>query len=391
MAFLSNVKEEQFDATGIVNSILNDGIKESVSDIHFQPLSTKMIVRFRLDGALSPFYECSLEEYKLIISRIKVMASLDITGPNHPQEGHISFRYDNRDVDFRVSIFPTSNGEAAVLRILESSDNFQSYKDLGLSEEQVATFEEISHRPYGLVLVTGPTGSGKSTTLFTTLKKLNTPERSLVTLEDPVERRLEMVRQSEIVSEIGFTFAEGLRYLLRQDPDVLMVGEIRDRETARIAVQAAITGHLVLATTHTNNAASAVVRLINMGVEPYLLASALKMVSSQRLASRLCSECKTAYSLDDDIVKKYSLSSDMNLMHAEGCFKCNSRGTKGRIGLHEVLVIDKEIKRLIVSQPSDEQINESARKNGMKTLRQSAMEKVSEGVISLEEAIRLTE
>jgi type IV pilus assembly protein PilB len=351
-----------------------------------------MVVRYRIDGLLRVISSGNKELREFIFSRIKIMADVETTGLPRPQEGNIKFEYKKDEfVDLRVSIFPTDLGECCVIRILESTKYFDNYKNLGFTDEQVKILEETIHKPYGLILVTGPNGSGKSTTLFTILNKLNTPERSLVTLEDPVERKLDMVRQTNINPEIGLTFASGLRYLLRQDPDIIMVGEIRDKETAKIAVQAAMTGHLVLATIHTNNAAGAIVRLNNMGVEPFLISSALRFVSAQRLARLNCPYCREEYEPPRELLEKLDAPKSIKFYHSVGCEKCNFKGVKGRIGVHEILVVTKKIQELILRKPSDEHINQVAIEEGMMTLRQAALAKAYEGLISIEEAIRLTE
>jgi type IV pilus assembly protein PilB len=336
-------------------------------------------------------YEGDKTLYDFVLGRIKIMAEMETTGLPRPQEGNIKFKYQEGYVDLRVSVFPTCLGEAVVIRVLESEKFFGNYADLGFTADQVTTIDKIVKKPYGLILVTGPNGSGKSTTLFTILTKLNSPERSLVTLEDPVERKIEMVRQTNIDPNIGLTFAEGLRYLLRQDPDVIMVGEIRDKETAKIALEAAITGHLVLATIHTNNAAGAIVRLVNMGIEPFLLSTALKFVSAQRLARLNCPYCKKEYDPPRELIRVLGAPEGIKFFHSEGCEKCNNKGMKGRRGIHELLVITKTIQDLILLKPTDEQINELAIKEGMMTLREAALQKVYKGEISIEEAIRLTE
>ncbi len=375
----------------IVDDIIVQAIDKGASDIHVEPLAKEMIIRYRVDGILQVVYKADKKMMPLIISRIKIMCQLDTTGLPRPQEGNIKFVYHEREVDLRVSIFPTNYGECVVMRLLESVKIYKNYEDLGFTASQAKLVEQAVHKTYGLILVTGPTGSGKSTTLFTMLDKLNHPEKNLVTLEDPIERKLEMVRQTQVNPEIGLSFASGLRYLLRQDPDVIMVGEIRDKETAQIAVQAAITGQLVLATIHTNNAAGAIVRLINMEVEPFLLASALRLVTAQRLARKNCPNCLQEYSPPAELLARIKTPAEMKFFHSLGCDACGQKGVRGRIGLHEVLVINKEIERLILKSPSDEEINEVARQTGMLSLRQAALEKVSQGIISLEEALRLTE
>ena len=379
------------DIVKIVNEIFADAIKAGASDIHFEPTKEGVIIRYRVDGIMRVISEGDAALYSFILSRIKIMSDVEITGLPRPQEGNIKFDYEDGYVDLRVSIFPTSLGECVVTRILESTKYFGNYIGLGMTKEQAEIVEKVVHKPYGLVLVTGPNGSGKSTTLFTILNKLNIPERSLVTLEDPVERKIDMVRQTKIDPDINLTFANGLRYLLRQDPDIIMVGEIRDKETAQIAVQAAITGHLVLATIHTNNAAGAIVRLINMGIEPFLLSSALKFVSAQRLARMNCSHCKEEYDPPEELLNILDAPKSIKFYHSTGCEKCNQKGLKGRQGVHEVLVVTKAIQDLTLKRPSDEQINEMAIKEGMMTLRHTALEKAYKGIISIEEALRLTE
>jgi len=383
------------DVIKIVDNIIKASIEAKASDIHFEPQESRMITRFRIDGSMNNFYECNLKLYKSILSRIKVMADLELTGPMQPQEGNFRF-YPNRInkdhyVDLRISIFPTSSGEVVVMRVLETKGRFASYSDLGFSDDQLGLLESMTHKPNGLVLVTGPTGSGKSTTLFTILSKLNEPDRVLSTLEDPVERKMDMVRQTEVDPKIGLDFARGLRFLLRQDPDILMVGEIRDRETAKISVQASITGHLVLATIHTNNAAGAIVRLINMGIEPFMLSSALKFVTAQRLVRKLCDNCKQPYSYPEEFLNSKGLPTDITYYRAEGCSICNNKGIKGRMGIHEVLPVTKIIEEAILLKPSDEQINKLAIEEGMRTLQEAALEKLIKGTISLEELLRVVE
>jgi len=391
MLFKSKIDDNKVDIIKLVNDIFFQGIKEGVSDIHIQPHKEGIAVRFRIDGILHMVFEGDKTLSEFMLSRIKILANMETTGLPRPQEGNIKFPYEKDFVDLRVSIFPTSQGEAVVVRVLESKKFFNNYSDLGFNDDQIAILDKIVNKPYGLVLVTGPNGSGKSTTLFTILNKLNVPEKSLVTLEDPVERKIELVRQTNIDPSIGLTFAEGLRYLLRQDPDVIMVGEIRDKETANIAVQAAVTGHLVLATIHTNNAAGAIVRLINMGIEPFLLSSALKFVSAQRLSRLNCPHCKEEYVPPKEMIEALGAPAGIKFYHSAGCEDCNGKGMKGRLGIHEVLVVTKPIQELILQRPSDDHINDLAVKEGMTTLRQAALQRVYGGGISIEEALRLTE
>jgi len=392
---MAKILEQQGDIINTVNVIFLDAIKNGASDIHLEPLKDRFIIRHRVDGVLKIEYEGDLGLYHNILARIKVIANLDVTGFSRPQEGNIKFRKDEyEDVDLRVSVLPVSDGECVVIRILEGNMSLSSFSDLGFFDEQIEEIEKIIKKPFGLILVTGPTGSGKSTTIFSILNKLNIEERSIVTLEDPVERKIEMVRQTNINPKRGLSFAEGLRYLMRQDPDVIMVGEIRDQETAKIAVQAAVTGSLVLATIHTNSAAGAIVRLLNMGVEPFLLSSALKFISAQRLGRKNCKFCEQEYIPSPDLLNMFDIpknQKEVKFFHSVGCEECNNRGFKGRVAFHEILVISKKIEEIILSKPSDEQIKEVAVKEGMMSLRQTALQRVFNGDISLEEAIRLTE
>lgn len=383
--------KQELGANKAIDDIFQKGIDEGASDIHFEPNKENFIVRFRIDGALKVVFEGDLQLYKYLVSKIKVIALCETTGLPRPQEGNIKYEYKGNDIDLRVSILPTSEGECVVVRVLERKDTLGDYALLGYTNDQITAIERVTKRPHGLILVTGPNGSGKSTTLFNILHNLNEPDRSLVTLEDPVERKIDMVRQTNIEPDIGLTFADGLRYLLRQDPDVIMVGEIRDRETAKIAVEASITGHLVLATIHTNNAAGAIVRLLNMGVEPYLLSSAIKFVSAQRLARTNCESCKQEYNPPEEMLQALGAPIDVKFYHSVGCPRCNQKGQLGRVGVHEILGISRSMQELIMKKPSDKEINELARQEGMKRLREMALQKVYDGLISIEEAIRLTE
>jgi type II secretory ATPase GspE/PulE/Tfp pilus assembly ATPase PilB-like protein len=388
---MAKIDQPESDIIKAVNDIIAKAIEQSASDIHFEPQSEELIVRYRLDGILRIVFKAPLSMRQLIVSRIKVMCQLDTTGLPRPQEGNIKFVVNDKRVDLRVSILPTCYGECVVMRVLESVSVYQEVEDLGFTPEQAALVKNTIKKPYGLVLVTGPTGSGKSTTLFSLLDRLNEPGKCMVTLEDPVERKVDMVRQTQINPDMGLTFASGLRYMLRQDPDVVMVGEIRDRETAQISVQAAITGQLVLSTVHTNGAAGAVIRLIDMGVEPFLLSSALQFVTAQRLARVNCPNCIEAYKPSSELAKLLGIPEDSGLYRSKGCDACNFKGFKGRIGIHEVLPITKEIEELILTSPSDDQIALLAKQAGMMTLREAAVRKALEGVISAEEVIRLTE
>ncbi len=379
------------DAMNLVNRIVAAAIDEGVSDIHLEPNTEGMIVRFRVDGVLKIVAEIPLPMVHSLSARIKIMSQIDTTGLPRPLEGNMKFVHQNKRLDLRVSIFPTSNGECIVMRVLQSVKEYGNYEKLGFTPEQAATVSEIIKKPYGLVLVTGPTGSGKSTTLFTILDKMNEVGRSLVTLEDPVERKIDMVRQTQVNPEIGLTFASGLRYLLRQDTDIIMVGEIRDKETAEIAVQASITGQLVLATIHTNNAAGSIIRLLNMGIEPFLLTSALRLVTAQRLARINCPHCKKEYIPAAELLEKVGVAAGTTFFKAEGCDACNHKGVIGRFGIHEVLTVTEKIEAAVYDNPSDDHVMQIAKSEGMVTLHDVAMAKAREGLISIEEVLRLTE
>ncbi len=379
------------DAINLVNRIVAAAIDDGVSDIHIEPNPQGLIVRFRVDGILKIVAEVPLPLVHSLNARIKIMSQIDTTGLPRPQEGNMKFVHNNKKIDLRVSIFPTSYGECIVMRVLKSVKEFGDYEKLGFTKEQAKIVSETIKKPYGLILVTGPTGSGKSTTLFTVLDKLNEIGRSLVTLEDPVERKIEMVRQTQINPDIGLTFASGLRYLLRQDSDIIMVGEIRDKETAEIAVQASITGQLVLATIHTNNAAGSIIRLINMGVEPFLLTSALRLVTAQRLARLNCPDCKEEYVPAPELLTKVGVAPGTKFHKSRGCARCNNKGIVGRFGIHEVLPITEKIEATVYDNPSDDHVMEVARSEGMISLHDVAMDKAREGLISIEEVLRLTE
>jgi type II secretory ATPase GspE/PulE/Tfp pilus assembly ATPase PilB-like protein len=374
-----------------VNNIFIGAIDKGASDIHIEIAENEIVVRQRIDGELYTVLRTGLEIAESLVSRIKIMSGLETTGIPRPQEGKIRFSHDNREVDLRVSVFPISSGEAVVIRILESLDIFTDFTKMGFLSEQASIIDTEIRRPHGLILVTGANGSGKSTTLFSFLNKLNDPAKSLVTLEDPIERKLAMVRQTQINPDINLTFAEGLKFLLRQDPDIIMVGEIRDKDTANISVQAAITGHLVMSTIHTNNAAGAIVRLLNMGIEPYLLASTVRMVTAQRLARKNCPHCLEEITPPALLLERIKAPKYSKFFKSKGCEICEFKGTKGRIALHEVLKVSKNIDNLIMSSPTDVQIEEAAKREGMLTLRDVALQRINEGIITIEESLRLIE
>jgi len=378
----------------IVNGILAEALGRRASDIHIEPYPDALRIRYRIDGVL---HEKSTAMNKknepAIVARIKIMSELDITQRRLPQDGRISIKIENRSVDLRVSILPLSTGEKVVLRILEKGGLQLDLERLGFSEYAFKAFKEASQRPHGIILLTGPTGSGKSTTLYALLNRLNNMEKNLITIEDPVEYQMKGITQIQVRSEIGLNFASILRAVLRQNPDVVMVGEIRDFETVDIAIKAGLTGHLILSTLHTNDAPSAIVRLVNMGTEPFLIASTLALIAAQRLCRKVCPKCKEAHEVP--VANISGLSPDFKAEKAtfyrgKGCSYCNNTGYFGRIAIVEALLIEDDIRQMILKRASLAQIREYARVKGMRTLREDAMEKCLKGDISLEEVLRVT-
>ncbi|MDA8272710.1 MAG: type IV-A pilus assembly ATPase PilB [Deltaproteobacteria bacterium] len=378
-----------------VNKVLFDAVKTGASDVHAEPYESVVRFRYRIDGKL-------IEQMKLpghlknpIISRLKIMSQMDIAERRLPQDGRIKAKMDGKEVDMRVSCLPTLFGEKIVIRILDKSNLQLDMRKLGFSESQLSDFKTAIHKPYGMILVTGPTGSGKTTTLYSALSDVNKPDVNISTAEDPVEYNISGINQVQVNEEIGLTFAQALRSFLRQDPDVIMVGEIRDLETAEIAVKAALTGHLVLSTIHTNNASSTITRLINMKVEPFLVASSLNLIIAQRLIRKLCNECKEAYYPEVNVLKGLGFTEgeiqSKRFYAAKGCSVCNKTGYKGRVAIYEVLNVRDEIKNLIYENANEFEIDKLAIKLGMKTLLQSAKEKFLEGTTSLSEIIQYME
>lgn len=378
-------------STTAVNLILAQAIDMGASDVHIEPLPDKFIVRYRIDGILKIVVVKELYNYHNLISRIKIMANLDSTGPQRIHESETQVEYNDRLISFRVSIFPTAWGETVVFRILENVNIFDNLESIGFEKEQIDYLKKAIHNPSGMILVTGPTGHGKTTTLFSLMNILNSPEKCIVTLEDPIEYKIPLIRQTEIDANSGITFANGLRSILRQDPEIIMVGEVRDKETAHIAVDSALTGHLVLSTIHTTTSAGAVSRLLNMGIEPYLITSVVKLITAQRLVRKLCPKCKQEYTPPPALANRLNLNSTQKFYKAVGCKECDSKGFKGRIAIHEVLNVDTEIEDLIMERPNEDELYELAIKNGMKTLRHQAIKRAEEGIISLDEVLRVTE
>ena len=361
----------------MLNALLTQAAKDGASDIHIEPYERNSVVRFRVDGTLREVVQPNKALHAALISRLKIMAELDISEKRMPQDGRISLRIGGRAVDVRVSTLPSAHGERAVLRILDKGDASKfTLEALGMSGETLSQFKRLLRQPHGIVLVTGPTGSGKTTSLYAGLATVDAATTNVLTVEDPVEYELPGIGQTQVNHKIELTFAKALRAILRQDPDVIMIGEIRDLETAQIAVQASLTGHLVLATLHTNDAPSAVTRLIDMGIEPFLLSSSLLGVQAQRLVRKLCTHCKR--------------QDDHGRWHPVGCSECGMSGYKGRTGVYELMVCDDEIRELIHAQATEAKLFEVAQLNGMKTMRDDGDRLVAQGVTSLEEVLRVT-
>ncbi len=379
----------------LVNLILSDAIKKGASDIHIEPYEKSFRVRYRIDGVMYEEMRPPLKLKNAITSRVKIMASLDIAERRLPQDGRIKLKISrDKDMDFRVSVLPTLFGEKIVMRLLDKSNLQLDMTKLGFEEKALAHFKEAIYKPYGMVLVTGPTGSGKTTTLYSALSELNTVETNISTAEDPVEFNLAGINQVQIHDDIGLNFAAALRSFLRQDPDIIMVGEIRDFETAEIGIKAALTGHLVLSTLHTNDAPSTVNRLLNMGVEPFLVASATNLILAQRLARKICPNCKEevavpAQALLDVGMKEEDIGTT-TCYRGTGCANCADTGFKGRVALYEVMPIGDELKELILNGASAMELKETAIQCGMQTLRMAGIEKIKEGVTTLEEVVRVT-
>ena len=383
---------EEPPVTKLVSLIIARALKDNASDIHIEPEKGASRVRFRIDGILHTVLSFDSITQMPIVRRIKVLSKLDITEARKPQDGHFVVRIEEREVDIRVSSFPFGLGEKVVMRILDRSTAFLSLDKLGFSSEALEKFEPLVHKPYGIILVTGPTGSGKTSTLYAALNKLNSQEKNIVTLEDPREYIIEGLNQGQVNPEIGLTFANGLRAILRQDPDIIMIGEMRDLETAEIAIRAALTGHLVLSTLHTNDAAGAITRLIDMGIEPFLISASVIGILAQRLVRVICRHCKEQYEPNDEVYTKMGLSRDNKifLSRGKGCPLCHQTGYKGRIGIFELIVIDATLRELIAKNRPIGEIVEIANKSGMKTLCQDGYDKVMKGITTLEEVLRVT-
>ncbi len=375
----------------LVNLFIFQALKDKASDIHIEPKKDKVKVRVRIDGVLHTTASLPLEMLMPVVSRIKILAQLNIAEMRQPQDGHFSMHLGEREVDIRVSTFPVAYGEKVEMRIFDRTVSLLGLKKLGFSQEALKVFEGMIQKPYGIILVTGPTGSGKTSTLYAALSAMNSEDRNIVTLEDPREYLLENINQAEVNSAIGFTFANGLRAILRQDPDVVMIGEIRDSETAQIAIRAALTGHLVLSTLHTNDAAGAVTRLIDMDVEPFLIASCLIGVLAQRLVRVICPQCKEKYEASEEMAAKIGAGSNNKILlsRGKGCLHCRRTGYQGRAGVYELMVMDDTLRALVVKNLPSAELKKTAQKQGMKTLLEDGFEKALKGVTTFEEVIRV--
>jgi general secretion pathway protein E len=378
----------------LVNLVLAQAIKDRASDIHIEPYANSLKIRYRIDGMLYNLLNLPRRIQSSLVSRIKIMAKLNIAEKRLPQDGRIEVRIGDKSVDIRVSVIPTAFGERVVLRLLDKSQALLTLSDLGLDDTKIKLFDRLIKSPYGIVLVTGPTGSGKTTSLYAALSKINSPEINIITIEDPIEYQIEGIGQIQVNPKIELTFATGLRSIVRQDPDVILVGEIRDRETAEIAIQSSLTGHLVFSTLHTNDAASAITRLIDMGIEPFLVSSSVIAIVAQRLVRVLCPRCKEEYEPDaESLIDAGIPRSAINgrpIFRRKGCNACMNTGYRGRTGIFEIMNMDEGVKKLILKTSDSNQINEEATRNGMSTLVQDGARKVLEGITTVEEVLRVT-
>ncbi|MEI7751640.1 MAG: ATPase, T2SS/T4P/T4SS family [Candidatus Omnitrophota bacterium] len=382
---------EKTPVSKLVDSLLLQAVQSRASDIHIEPEETIVSVRLRVDGLLHHITTFPLVIHGAVVSRVKILGGMDITENRKPQDGKIRMELEGKDLDIRVSTFPTLFGENVVLRLLDKRAMLPNLIDLGFSKENLENFSKLITRSHGIILVTGPTGSGKTTTLYAALSKINSEEKNIVTIEDPVEYVLPRVRQTQVNVKAGITFANGLRGFLRQDPDIMMVGEIRDKETVEVAIQSALTGHLVFSTLHTNDAPSALARLIDMGAEPFLISSSVIGILAQRLIRVNCPKCREPYTPSSSVLESVGLPEGTQAMRGKGCTKCNQSGFIGRCGIFELMFISDEIKSLVDARRSASDIKKKAVEQGMKTLRQDGLEKVLKGMTPLEEVLRVTE
>jgi type IV pilus assembly protein PilB len=402
---LSVVEEEEDDNDGLagmdeapivklVNSLISDAVRKGASDIHMEPYEKSMRVRFRIDGVLQEMMSPPFKYKAALLSRLKIMAELDIAERRVPQDGRIKIKVLNRTIDLRVSSLPTIFGEKIVMRILDKTNLNVDLEKLGFEPQSMKEFVSAIANPYGMVLVTGPTGSGKTTSLYSALSRVNTPEVNVMTAEDPVEYNLDGINQVLVNDDVGLSFAAALKAFLRQDPNIIMVGEIRDIETASIAVKAALTGHLVLSTLHTNDAPSAIGRMIDMGVEPFLVASSVNLILAQRLVRKVCQNCKQPIELPDEVLRELQMTHEdavgATIIKGEGCIDCNGTGYRGRQGVYEVMPITPKLREMILDRSSAGDIKKTAIGEGMLTLRRDALEKLKRGLTSVEEVLKET-
>ncbi|HSR36920.1 MAG TPA: GspE/PulE family protein, partial [Desulfurivibrionaceae bacterium] len=384
--------DDESAAVSVVNDLILQAVRLGASDIHIEPTAENLRVRFRVDGLLRSAGQFPLEMHPSMVSRLKIMSQLDIGERRKPQDGRFEIPVSGREFDVRVSILPLNNGEKVVLRLLDKSQVKIDLASLGFEPEHLKLFAEHLHRPHEIILVTGPTGSGKTTTLYGALNHINAVEKNIVTVEDPVEYELTGINQVQVNRKADLTFANSLRSILRQDPDVIMIGEIRDAETAEIAIQAALTGHLVLSTLHTNDAAGAITRLIDMDIPPFLIASSVGLVLAQRLVRMLCPLCREPFNPPESLQQEMGLAFDpgRTLYRAKGCPKCDNSGFKGRVAIYEALPVSTAIEELIMNKTTSHEIFRQAQAEGMQSLRQAGLAKVLAGVTSLDEVLRVT-
>ena len=379
----------------LVNLILFEAVKARASDIHIEPYEKELRVRYRIDGILYNAITPSKQYQSAITSRVKIMANLNIAEKRLPQDGRIKIKITDREIDLRVSLIPISFGERIVLRLLDRSAQLYSLHDLGMTDDRLAIFSRLIKLTHGIILVTGPTGSGKTTTLYAALSNVNSKEQNIITVEDPVEYQIPGIGQIQINPKIGLTFANGLRSILRQDPDIVLIGEMRDHETAEIAIQASLTGHLVFSTLHTNDAAGAITRLLDMGVEPYLVSSSVVGIMAQRLVRTICPHCRESYHPREEQIREIGLTMEdipeETLYRGTGCDKCFQSGYMGRSGIFEILLVDEDIRRMVLERTNTGVIKKEALKKGMLTLRMDGARKVAEGMTTVEEVIRVTQ
>ncbi len=382
---------EETPVIKLVNMLILQAVRDRASDIHIEPTKDLLRIRYRIDGVLYEVTSSPIELHPAVSSRIKILSRMDIAEKRIPQDGRFQMKAQGKDIDLRVSSFPTVYGENIVMRLLDRGSILLGFEDLGFSGDILKAYEKLIHRTFGIILVTGPTGSGKTTTLYSTLQTINSIEKNVLTIEDPVEYHLELIRQTQVNPKVGLTFATGLRSMLRQDPDIIMVGEIRDVETAEIAIHAALTGHLVFSTLHTNDAPATVTRLVDMGIEPYLISSSLIGVLAQRLVRLNCPKCKEAYTPSKELLSDFDLPPDTVLYRGRGCSHCKSSGYRGRVGIFQLMVVTPAIRDTILKTSSIDAIGREAQKIGMKTLRSAGLEKARQGLTTLEEVLRVTQ